>query len=1087
MSKSKGKNKNIILDEVELKRKIYSKIHIFQEIMINTIHSINNTKKYELFSISEINVCTEKINELFIKTNKIIENKYDSQLAIEELQVIINNLSILLSNYGTQYLDELLYVIFGSEYNNFNFENDILDDKYKLLKKYFHPIGFKTIKWKENHKIKKPTENEICSDKITDFDTNYETENMLECFDIDITTKNFYKKVYGIQVVFQNETAQKTLVVRGLVDDIFLDLLSNRYIILRKKQIQDDFNNIQFTDQNICSRLIEISSLKDVLIYGNKDFQKKYCNIIKRVNDFNNNSIEKNIKMFLEMDIHSQRILLISLMVYIKNTETQYCTYLLYDLLNSGNLSSINVDSSDQQKIYNSFTWKLQLFFKDAMKHTIKYTQDMINKYDSNKISYEQQIYLMKVPENVKEKALLKLKEIKGRNDDMSIKSKQYLEGLLKIPFNIFCEEPILKIQKKNNNKFSVLINLIRTNYKSLFNENTELLTKMEIKPQYTNYEIISHTKTILNELQNRLNENILSSFDFLNIKDMLKIIRNMKADIDYDDSNNKKQRLFNHIKENILQISDNEKIEILQNINNNKFKMNNVTQVKPIYYDCQDIIKSCNYTDDSINKIKKILDESIYGHEYAKNQILKIIGQWINGEQSGYCFGFEGSPGIGKTSLAKKGLANCLIDENDVSRSFSFIALGGSSNGSTLEGHSYTYVNSTWGRIVDILMETKCMNPIIYIDELDKVSKTEHGKEIIGILTHLIDYTQNMAFQDKYFSGIDLDLSKALFIFSYNDPEQIDRILLDRIHRIKFDNLSLQDKIVIVNKYILPNINEKMGFNNVVHLSNEVIEYIIEFYTLEPGVRKLKEIIFDLFGEINIELLNANNENEYEFPIKITIDDLEQKYLYKYKKINEKKIHKIPKIGIINGLWANALGKGGIITIESIFFPSSVFLDFKLTGLQGDVMKESMNVAKNLAWSLTPSAVKKGLLKTFKETLCQGIHVHCPEGSISKDGPSAGVAITIAIYSLLNNIPILNDVAITGEIDLQGNITAIGGLENKILGGIRSGIKTFLYPKENLNDLNHFIKKNEDDSTIQNIKFIEISHITEVFKHIFK
>lgn len=190
----------------------------------------------------------------------------------------------------------------------------------------------------------------------------------------------------------------------------------------------------------------------------------------------------------------------------------------------------------------------------------------------------------------------------------------------------------------------------------------------------------------------------------------------------------------------------------------------------------------------------KKVLDKSIHGHNYAKNQILKIIGQWMNGTQSGYCFGFEGSPGIGKTSLAKKGLSNCLIGADGKSRPFAFIALGGSSNGSTLEGHSYTYVNSIWGRIVDILMETKCMNPIIYVDELDKVSKTEHGKEIIGILTHLIDTTQNDCFQDKYYSGINIDLSKALFIFSYNDPDNIDRILLDRIHRIHFENLSIDE-----------------------------------------------------------------------------------------------------------------------------------------------------------------------------------------------------------------------------------------------------------------------------------------------------
>ena len=146
-----------------------------------------------------------------------------------------------------------------------------------------------------------------------------------------------------------------------------------------------------------------------------------------------------------------------------------------------------------------------------------------------------------------------------------------------------------------------------------------------------------------------------------------------------------------------------------------------------------------------------------------------------------GYAFGFEGPPGTGKTTLAKRGISKCLIDYEGNTRPFAFIALGGSSNGSTLEGHNYTYVGSTYGRIVDILMETKCMNPIIYIDELDKISKTEHGKEIVGILTHLTDTTQNDTWCDKYFSGVKLDLSRVLFIFSYNDPSLIDKILLDR------------------------------------------------------------------------------------------------------------------------------------------------------------------------------------------------------------------------------------------------------------------------------------------------------------------
>ena len=204
-------------------------------------------------------------------------------------------------------------------------------------------------------------------------------------------------------------------------------------------------------------------------------------------------------------------------------------------------------------------------------------------------------------------------------------------------------------------------------------------------------------------------------------------------------------------------------------------------------------IKQDINDIEDYISNVRKTLDDSVYGHFEAKRQLERIIGQWINGKNNGYCFGFEGPPGVGKTSLAKKGLSFCLKDANGKPRPFSFIGMGGSSNGSILEGHSYTYVGSTWGKVVDILIDSKCMNPIIFIDELEKISRTENGKEIIGILTHLIDPTQNDKFQDKYFNGIDLDLSKALFIFSYNDVNLIDKILLDRIHRIKFNFLTLK------------------------------------------------------------------------------------------------------------------------------------------------------------------------------------------------------------------------------------------------------------------------------------------------------
>ena len=437
-------------------------------------------------------------------------------------------------------------------------------------------------------------------------------------------------------------------------------------------------------------------------------------------------------------------------------------------------------------------------------------------------------------------------------------------------------------------------------------------------------------------------------------------------------------------------------------------------------------------------------------------------------------------------TSFVKnsKYISKCLKDAEGNNRPFSFIAIGGSSNGSTLSGHNYTYVGSTWGRIVDILIENKCMNPIIFIDELDKVSRSEHGKEIIGILTHLVDSTQNDNFQDKYFNGIDLDLSKALFIFSYNDPSSVDRILLDRIHRIKFKNLDIKEKITITSKYLLPEINKKLGLKDAIYFADDIISYIISHYTYEAGVRKLKEILFEICSEINLKIL-SNDLSNNKLPISVN-KNLVQLYLKERNEIRFKKIHESPCSGLICGLWANSHGKGGIIPIESSLFPSQTFLDLKLTGMQGDVMKESMNVAKTLAWKLTKPGQRKKLLTKIKNSKLQGIHIHCPEGATPKDGPSAGTAITICMYSLFNDIKIKNDIAITGEINLQGKVTAIGGLDLKILGGIRAGVKYFLFPKENQDDFDKFMEKYKNSSIISNIKFKPVDDIKDVIPEVF-
>jgi ATP-dependent Lon protease len=374
-------------------------------------------------------------------------------------------------------------------------------------------------------------------------------------------------------------------------------------------------------------------------------------------------------------------------------------------------------------------------------------------------------------------------------------------------------------------------------------------------------------------------------------------------------------------------------------------------------------------------------------------------------------------------------------------------------------------------------------MNPIIFIDEVDKVSKTEHGKEIIGILTHLLDPTQNDVFQDKYFSGIELDLSKALFVLSYNDAELIDRILLDRVHRIKFDNLSLEDKIVIANKYILPEIFVKMGLEGIIEFSSDVLKFIIEEYTCESGVRKMKQILFEIVGEINLSVLK-NNNTEYDLPICISINDIKTKYFKDKRVPTRQQIHGDNRVGVINCLWANNLGAGGILSASAKLFPSDKFLELKLTGLLDKMMEESFQISLTNAFGLLTEERKSELNKMYNGEQKFGIHMHMGDGSVNKSGTSAGIAITILMYSLLSNFKIKNDFAVTGEAcDLNGKVGEIGALGIKIASGIKAGVKNFIFPVENEKDYKEFLEKNKNTDLVNGIQFYAISHISEAIK----
>ena len=602
--------------------------------------------------------------------------------------------------------------------------------------------------------------------------------------------------------------------------------------------------------------------------------------------------------------------------------------------------------------------------------------------------------------------------------------------------------------------------------------------------------------KNILNEDSNRLSK--LSDTDisyekqisFMKVDDKIKskALEKLKAMKNNFQGDNKAQSWLDGIlkipfgiykKNNIMTKKDSfiEKIKSMDNI-----ELTSCYQIEEYintnFNNCDQIRTEWNqYNTDKnkyLNLVKQTLNDSVYGHQDAKKQILGLFGQWINGKTKGAILGLWGPPGTGKTSLAKKGIAKCLLDNDNTPRPFAFLPIGGSTNGSTLVGHNYTYVGSTWGRIVDILIDNKCMNPIIFIDEVDKVSQTEHGKEIISILTHLTDSTQNDHFEDKYFSGVPFDLSKAFIIFSFNNINVIDPILKDRITIVETKPFTLEEKIVIINDYILPELIDNIGFSkNEIILSDNIIEHIINTYTNEAGVRKIKEKLVDIIRDINLKCIYEN----IKLPFQVT-EEYVSKLFEDKPKVRIKHIPSKPTVGLVNGLYATASGLGGITVIQVIKYPSDKMLELTITGQQGEVMKESCEYAIRIAYNLLTDEEQKNIQQKIKDKNCFGIHIHTPDAATKKDGPSAGAAMTLAIYSVLTNRKVNNLVALTGEIDLCKNVTAIGGVYAKLYGAKKAGVKKALIPAENLEDLQILRNKNispEDEHfTVETISCVE-------------
>lgn len=569
------------------------------------------------------------------------------------------------------------------------------------------------------------------------------------------------------------------------------------------------------------------------------------------------------------------------------------------------------------------------------------------------------------------------------------------------------------------------------------------------------------------------------------NIKDQINKVKSLSIeDIDYT-----KQLVTNKsIPDNVKSLAM-EKIEEMKSFNNEYFKQ--LTFVKNIINypwpsPGEDIFFSnlkneLDKAKDYIETVEDKLKLSSYGHEEAKKSLLQIIGKWISNPTSqGTSFGFVGPPGVGKTLLAKSVSKALNIP-------FAQITLGGQNDGEILHGHGYTYSGSQPGMIIKKMVEMSKSRCILYFDELDKAC-SKHGQvnEITSILIHLTDPNMNKTFQDRFFQGIDFPLDKVIMIFSYNDSSLVDPILLDRIKEITINPYTINDKIEIIRNFTIPELKKNIGLDDIdIKVSNEIIEYIIDNYTLEAGVRDIKRKLEDILLNLNIDkiykkgLFSKNRK-------RIQIDQNLIKKILKTPNDDNSNIHNSPEIGIINGLYASSNGSGGIVPIQIFNNISSKNLEFefKLTGKQGDVMKESVNCSYTAATQYIVRNAKKykidDLSKLINNNFKYGFHVHAPSTSTPKDGPSAGCAFTSCFISRLLGKKIKNDVAMTGEIELTGKITKIGGLNFKLIGAKRAGVKLVYVPLENKKDLDE-IKEKYSKLIDDNFKVETFEYIDEI------
>ena len=463
--------------------------------------------------------------------------------------------------------------------------------------------------------------------------------------------------------------------------------------------------------------------------------------------------------------------------------------------------------------------------------------------------------------------------------------------------------------------------------------------------------------------------------------------------------------------------------------------------------------------TEDDLDQAhaRKVLDREHYGLQKVKERILELLAvRKLNAEVKGQIVCLVGPPGVGKTSIAHS-IADCM------GRKFARMSLGGVHDEAEIRGHRRTYIGAMPGRIISAINSAKSSNPVILLDEIDKLAGDYKGDPSSALL-EVLDPEQNRTFKDNYLD-IPFDLSEVLFITTANDASTIPGPLYDRMDVIELPSYTRTEKFNIAKRHLLPKQLKNNGLDGKVSMTSGALYEIIDGYTREAGVRNLERTITSVLRKCAQKIAAGETE-------KISVSGTMVKSLLGPEKVKPTFISRADSVGIANGLAWTSVG-GEMLPVEVAVIPNGTG-KIEITGSLGDVMKESAQLAVTYA---RVHAEEYGIAPDrFKNT---DLHIHAPEGAVPKDGPSAGVTLTTALVSALSGIPVRHDLAMTGEITLHGNVLPIGGLKEKSMAAFREGISTVLIPKENATDLYEV-----DAEVKEKIHFIPVERLSQVLKH---